>query len=84
MLTTPEDTAIVATVLANDIDPDGDPLIITHINGQAISLGGPAVVTAHGEVTLNTDAFGNQVLVYTPNANYNGTDSSGLHDQRRQ
>ncbi len=74
-VTTPEDTPIVATVLANDYDPDGDPLVITHINGQAITLGGPAILTANGEVTLNTDAFGNQVLVYTPNANYNGTDS---------
>ena len=74
-VTTPEDTPVIATVLANDFDTDNDPLVITHINGQPITVGGPAVATANGSVTLTTDAFGNQVLVYTPDADYNGTDA---------
>ena len=73
-VTTPEDTPVVATVLSNDFDPDGDPLIITHINGTAISAGN-SVTTPHGVVSLATDAFGNQVLVYTPNANFNGVET---------
>ena len=73
-VTTPEDTPVVATVLSNDFDPDGDPLVITHINGTAISVGNP-VTTPHGVVSLGTDAFGNQVLIYTPNANFNGVET---------
>ncbi len=73
-VTTPEDTPVVATVLSNDFDPDGDPISITHINGTPISPG-DTVNTAHGQVTLQKDAFGNQVLVYTPNANFNGVES---------
>ncbi len=73
-VTTPEDSPVIATVLANDVDPDGDPLIITHINGSPISIGSGAISTAHGQVELSTDAFGNQVLIYTPDANFNGVD----------
>src|SRR5207247_2219956 len=49
-----------AGVLANDSDIDGDPL-------SAVLVGGPA----NGSVTLN----GNGSFTYTPNANFNGTDS---------
>ncbi len=73
-VTTPEDTPVVVTVLSNDFDPDGDPLTITHINGTAISIGNP-VTTPHGVVSLATDAFGNQVLTYTPDPNFNGVES---------
>lgn len=58
-LTIPEDTKAAIDVLANDTDVDGDTLTVT-------SIGQPAV----GTVVLN----GNQA-VYTPKANYNGTDS---------
>ena len=74
-VTTAEDTPVIATVLANDLDPDSDPLSIVEVNGQAISVGGPAVATAHGSVVLSTDGFGNQVLIYTPDADFNGTDA---------
>jgi len=58
-LTTPEDTPIAGTVVASDVD--GDTLSYT------ISS-----TTNNGTVTLNpaTGAF-----VYTPSANYNGSDS---------
>ncbi len=57
--TTPEDTVVVISVLANDTDPDGDPLTVT---GASAS---------HGSVAINPDG----TLTYTPNADYNGTDS---------
>jgi VCBS repeat-containing protein len=62
--TTPEDTALVVSsvlgVLANDTDADGNPLTAV-LN----------TTTTNGSLTLNaTGAF-----TYTPNANFNGTDS---------
>jgi VCBS repeat-containing protein len=58
-LTTPEDTSVTGQVVASDID--GDTLAYS-VSGQP----------TNGSVTLNlaTGSF-----VYTPNANYNGSDS---------
>ena len=47
-------------VLANDVDPDGDPL-------TAVLVSGPS----NGNLTLNSDGS----FSYTPNTNFNGTDS---------
>jgi VCBS repeat-containing protein len=60
---TAEDTARTVAapgVLGNDSDPDGDPL-------SAVLESGPA----HGSLALDADGS----LVYTPTANYNGSDS---------
>jgi VCBS repeat-containing protein len=60
---TNEDTPLTVPangVLANDVDVDGDPL-------TALLVTGPL----HGTLSLNADGS----FVYTPNANYNGTDS---------
>jgi large repetitive protein len=57
--TTPEDTAVTIAVLANDADPDGDPLTVT----GATAPNGTVVINANGTIT------------YTPNANFNGTDT---------
>ena len=60
---TAEDTALTVTapgVLANDSDPDGNPL-------SAVLVSGPS----HGTLTLNA----NGSFTYTPAANYNGSDS---------
>jgi VCBS repeat-containing protein len=61
---TEEDTPLTVDaasgVLANDSDPDGDPLTATLVAGPA-----------NGSLTLNADGSFN----YTPNANFNGSDS---------
>lgn len=57
----PEDGSLTFAPLANDSDPDGDPL----------SLSGIVVTPAHGIVTAN----GNGSLTYTPTAGYSGDDS---------
>ena len=56
---TAEDTPVTIAVLANDVDPDGDPLVIT------------AATAANGVVTINADG----TLTYTPAANFNGSDT---------
>jgi VCBS repeat-containing protein len=59
---TEEDTALTIAapgVLANDTDPDGDPLTVSIVNEPE-----------HGTVTLNADGS----FVYTPEADFNGTD----------
>jgi CshA-type fibril repeat protein len=59
MATTDEDTSVDITVLANDTDPDGDPLTVT----MATAL--------NGMVTINPDGS----LTYVPDANFNGSDT---------
>jgi Bacterial Ig domain/FG-GAP repeat len=59
--TTTEDTAVTIPVLGNDTDPDvGNTLTVT-----SVTQGSNGSVTNHGDGTVT----------YTPNANFNGTDS---------
>lgn len=53
--TVAEDVPLVLDVLANDTDPDGDPLTITKINGTAIAVEGSVVLASGGSVTLTAD-----------------------------
>lgn len=54
------EVAIDIDVLANDSDPDGDPLVITAVSS---AIHGAAAVNASGTIR------------YSPNAGFNGTDS---------
>ncbi|MEM6713865.1 MAG: Ig-like domain-containing protein [Cyanobacteria bacterium P01_C01_bin.147] len=58
--TTDEDTALTLDVLANDSDPANDPLTISSVTQPS-----------NGSVTINAD----NTLSYTPDADFNGTDS---------
>ncbi|NOY79393.1 MAG: tandem-95 repeat protein [Kiritimatiellaeota bacterium] len=63
-----------------DTDEDKNSYTIAAVDGTNIALGGAAVNTAHGSVTLATEDIGvgrvvRQVLRYTPTANYFGTDT---------
>ncbi len=57
---TPQDAAVTIGVLANDSDPDGDPLTVTSTTAPT-----------NGTVTINPDGS----ILYTPDAGYNGPDS---------
>ncbi len=56
------DTAVTIDVLANDSDPDGDPLAL-----DSVTQG------ANGSVTVNADG----TVTYTPNPGFTGTDTFG-------
>lgn len=58
--TTAEDTPVTIDVLANDTDPNGDPLTVS---------GTPTA--RNGTVTVNPDG----TLTYRPNPDFNGTDT---------
>jgi VCBS repeat-containing protein len=70
--TTPEDTAVTITPVANDADVDGDALTITHVDGVAITAGGASVTVAGGQVSLGADGI---TLTYAPAADYHGSPS---------
>jgi subtilisin family serine protease len=57
---TPKNTAVTVNVLANDDDPDGDPLHVTGVSQPN-----------NGTAALN----GDDTVTYTPNAGYHGPDS---------
>ena len=58
--TTNEDTAITINVIGNDSDIDGDALNVTAVSG---AVNGSAIINADNTIT------------YTPNANFNGTET---------
>ncbi len=60
LATTPEDTAAIVPVLANDTDPDGDTLTVASVTQPS-----------HGTAALE----GTSAVRYTPAANYHGSDS---------
>jgi hypothetical protein len=70
LLTTAESGAKDVSVLANDTDPDGDPLAVTS----------PTPAAGHGTVACTTAG----VCTYTPAAGYNGPDGFdyGISDGR--
>ncbi|WP_371396900.1 Ig-like domain-containing protein [Fretibacter rubidus] len=66
-----EDVPMVIDVLGNDIDPDGDAVAVTSVDGQPISLGSPVTLGSGGIVSLNPDG----TLTYAPLAGQSGDDS---------
>ncbi|MCW5658842.1 MAG: tandem-95 repeat protein [Burkholderiaceae bacterium] len=65
--TVAEDGSVAINVRFNDGDVETPVLTITHVNGNAVTDGGPAVAVPNGTVQLQ----GGQ-LVFTPAPHYNG------------
>ncbi|OYT97801.1 MAG: hypothetical protein CFE40_14810, partial [Burkholderiales bacterium PBB1] len=70
---TPEDTPVVINLLGNDTDADGEPLTVSQINGQPVTVGTPVTLLDNvgntiGTVTLNPD----QTVTFDPAPGYNG------------
>ena len=70
-----EDTPINVDVLGNDVDPDGDTNVVIRVENITLVVGGPAVATTNGTVQLIDVGIGRPVLRFTPDANFNGTES---------
>src|SRR5262249_7168642 len=68
LATTDEATAVAVAVLANDHDPDGDPLTVTAVTAPAH---GTATVNDNGTPANPADDF----VLYAPAADFAGTDS---------
>ena len=64
--TTAEDTAVDINVVSNDTDPEGDSLSVTSVTTPGY---GTAVVTSGSSPT------GSSTVTYTPNLDFNGTDT---------
>ncbi len=70
-----EDGSITGDVtpgtVGQDSDPDGHTLTIVDVDGNPANGITPVVAPANGTLVLNADG----TFTYTPNANFNGTDS---------
>ncbi|MCC5630048.1 tandem-95 repeat protein [Nostoc sphaeroides CHAB 2801] len=72
--TTDEATAVNISVLANDSDPDSNPLAVTNVDGNAVTnvdgnavnVGVPITLSSGALLTLNTD----NTFTYDPNAQF--------------
>jgi len=70
---TNENSSVVISVLANDVDFEGDTLAITAIAGQAIAPGGSVTLASGAIVTLNL----NGTITYDPNGAFEDLNVGG-------
>ncbi|WYL99887.1 MAG: Ig-like domain-containing protein [Gloeotrichia echinulata DVL01] len=66
IINTDNTTILTIDVLANDSDPNGDPLTITKIQNQDITPGNQISLTSGALVTLNSDG----TVSYNPNGQF--------------
>jgi len=66
-----EDTPTTLNLLANDIDPDGDPLTIAEINGVPVMSGDMIILPSGATLEVNSDG----TVTYIPLLNSNAPDS---------
>ncbi|MEA5625272.1 beta strand repeat-containing protein [Nostoc sp. UHCC 0251] len=64
--TTDEATPVNISVLANDSDPDSNPLVVTNVNGNTVTVGAPITLSSGALLTLNADG----TFTYDPNAQF--------------
>ena len=64
------DEAVTVDVLANDTDPENDPLTITAVNGQAISEGGSVEINVDGDADVITVTLSGGALVVDGSAEF--------------
>lgn len=74
-MTTTEDTAVAISVLANDSDPDGDPLTVIAVTQP---LSGTAVINPDNSVTYTpaADVYGQDSFSYTISDGHNGSSTA--------
>ncbi|WP_424971012.1 Ig-like domain-containing protein [Dinoroseobacter sp. S76] len=67
-VSTDEDTAVNGAVLPNDSDGDGDPLVVSAVNGNAADVGSQITLASGALLTLNADG----TFAYDPNGQFEG------------
>lgn len=67
-----EDQVLEIDVIANDTDADNDPLSVTMVSGQAISIGNPVTLISGAIVSL----LPNGTLSYDPNGTFETLETS--------
>ena len=72
-VTTDEDVSVTLTPLTNDTDPDGDTVVISSINGVALTGNAQTIPVNHGDVLINASG----VIKFTPDDNFSGNVSFG-------
>jgi Ca2+-binding RTX toxin-like protein len=60
------DTAVTINILANDTDPNGDPLSVTEIEGNPVAVGSKINLASGAFAILNSDG----TLTYDPNGQF--------------
>ncbi len=70
-VSTDEESTVDGSVFADndngaDSDPDGDPLTVTHVNGEAAGVGSQITLASGALLTLNADGG----FVYDPNGSF--------------
>ena len=65
---TPVDRTLAGNVLANDTDPDGDPLIVTAVNGDTSAVGQMVTLPSGAQLTVNADG----TFIYEPDNAFPG------------
>lgn len=77
---TPVNVPVTINVLANDYDPEGNAVVLTHVNSVAVVVG-QTINVPNGTVTVDA----NSILTFTPASDYEGTSqffytvSDGVH-----
>ncbi|BAY76285.1 putative outer membrane adhesin [Nostoc linckia NIES-25] len=61
-----EESTINISVLANDSDPDSNPLTVTNVNGSPVTVGAPITLSSGALLTFNAD----NTFTYNPNAQF--------------
>ncbi|MEM9148948.1 MAG: SdrD B-like domain-containing protein, partial [Cyanobacteria bacterium P01_F01_bin.3] len=86
-------TAVNINVLGNDSDPDGDPLSVTSIDGQSVSVGdsidvgnGTATLLNNGQISFDPDAgfTGNETFSYHVSDGNGGEDTANVSVQVKE
>jgi VCBS repeat-containing protein len=69
-ISTDEDTLVSGNVLANDIEPDGEPITVTAVNGNTANVGTEITLASGALLTLNSDG----TFDYNPNNRFESLD----------
>ncbi|GJL87863.1 MAG: hypothetical protein DHS20C03_15720 [Minwuia thermotolerans] len=66
VIATDEDSGTTGSLIGNDVDVDGDPLVVSAVNGQAGDVGSALTLGSGAALTVNADG----TFVFDPNGQF--------------